>query len=125
MYYNRDILLKVVFSKSVINMFTGDEESVNDGGRERFSKENLSGLRKKQSGDDGEEQNKSKWTHFEFMMFLIDVICSRKTEGNVSLLVDVIENRVRSTQHGDGKTVIDRSVSTKGCQRRRQRSIMN
>ena len=54
-------------------------------------------IEKRLLGDAGEEQNKPKWTRVELMMFLRDVICSRKTEGNIFLPVVVIEDSDTST----------------------------
>jgi hypothetical protein len=53
------------------------------------------------------------------MMFLIDVIFSRKTEGNIFLPVDVIEDSDTSAQHGDEKRITDHSGGFGGLQNAR------
>lgn len=67
-----------------------------------FSEKNLQWVQKQRLGDGRVEENKSKWTRIEFVMFLIDVICSWKKERNILLPVDVIEDSDTSTQNGNG-----------------------
>jgi hypothetical protein len=79
-----------------------------------------------QSGDASEEQNKSNWVHLESMMFLKDIIASRKMDGNMPPPDDVIEDSGSSTKHSEEDIVTDPFILTDESQaRKKKRDIIN